>query len=86
MEGFAHSLDMADEILLLDIYPARELPIEGITSQIIIDKMKNPNVKIVSKDELLDYVKKNNPDLLVTAGAGDIDKLVEPIKNILSNK
>ncbi len=86
VEGFAHSLDMADEILLLDIYPARELPIEGITSQIIIDEMKNPNVKIVSKDELLDYVKKNNPDLLVTAGAGDIDKLVEPIKNILSNK
>lgn len=84
--GFAHSLDMADEVILLDIYPARELPIEGITSQTIADKMTNPAHTILSKEGLLEYVKKAPLDLFITAGAGDIDKLVEPIKHILVNK
>lgn len=84
-EGFAHSLDMADEAILLDIYPARELPIEGITSQMIADKMEN-KCTILSKEGLLEYVKVAPLDLFVTAGAGDIDKMVQPIKEILEKK
>ncbi len=86
VDGFAHSLDMADEVLLLDIYPARELPIEGVTTGIIMDKMQNPAHSLVSKEGLLDYVKNTKLELFITAGAGDIDKLVEPIKQILENK
>ena len=86
VDGFAHSLDMADEVLLLDIYPARELPMEGVTAQIIADKMKNPNHRILSKEALLAYVKETQLDLFITAGAGDIDKLTEPIKTILEAK
>ena len=85
-EGFASSLDMADEVLLLDIYPARELPLEGVTSQMIADKMSNPARTIVSKEALLEYVKLAPLDLFITAGAGDIDKLVRPIKEILVKK
>ena len=85
-DGFAHSLDMADEVILLDIYPARELPMEGVTSKIIAERMVNPAHTILSKDGLLEYVKKASLDLFVTAGAGDIDKLTEQIKNILIKK
>ncbi len=86
VDGFAKSLDLADEVLLLDIYPARELPIDGVTSTIITNKMKNSNYKIVSKEYLLEYINNNEFELFITAGAGDIDKLVAPIKNILSKK
>lgn len=85
-EGFAQSLDMADEVILLDIYPAREEPIDGVTSAMIKEKMGNPNCTILSKDGLLKYVEVAPVELLVTAGAGDIDKLVEPIKKILERK
>jgi UDP-N-acetylmuramate--alanine ligase len=85
-DGFAHSLDMADEVILLDIYPARELPMPGITSQMIADRMANPAHTILSKEGLLEYVKAAPLDLLITAGAGDIDKLTEPIKKILEHK
>lgn len=85
-EGFAQSLDMADEVLLLDIYPARELPIEGVTSQMIADKMQNDAHTILSKEALLEYVKLAPVQLFITAGAGDIDKLVKPIKEILEHK
>jgi UDP-N-acetylmuramate--alanine ligase len=85
-DGFAASLDMADEILLLDIYPARELPIEGVTSQMITERMANPAHTIISKEGLLKYVETAPLDLLITAGAGDIDKLVNPIKQFLVNK
>lgn len=83
-DGFAAVLDMADEIILLPIYPARELPMEGVTSEMILERMKNKNSQVLSKDELLNYFKNQQPELLITAGAGDIDTLVEPIKNILS--
>ena len=86
VDGFAHSLDMADEVILLDIYPARELPIEGVTSQMIADRMANKSHTILSKEGLLEYVKVAPLELLITAGAGDVDKLVQPIKNILENK
>lgn len=76
---FARSLSLADRVLLLDIYPARELPIPGITSQIIRELLTVPG-QILSKDELLQYVKDDfRKGILVTMGAGDIDRLVEKI-------
>ncbi len=82
-DGFAVSLDLADEVILLPIYPARELPMEGVSSEMILNKMKNNNKRILDKNELLEWVKKNKTELLITAGAGDIDTLVEPIKEII---
>jgi UDP-N-acetylmuramate--alanine ligase len=83
VEGFAEVLSLADEVILLDIYPARELPISGVTSQMIADKMSLPTVTILSKEGLLEFVKAANPPLMITAGAGDIDKLVKPIAQLL---
>jgi UDP-N-acetylmuramate--alanine ligase len=88
---FAEVLDMADEVVLLPIYPARELPIEGVTSNTILDKMKNPNKQVLNKEQLVQWVKEakdpstksGNGWLLITAGAGDIDTLVLPIKKII---
>jgi len=85
-DGFAHSLDLADEVILLDIYPARELPMEGVSSALIAGKMGNPEHTTLSREGLLDYVKAAPLDLFITAGAGDIDKLVAPIKQILEEK
>lgn len=82
-EGFAESLDLADEILLLDIYPAREVPLPGITAQTIAEQMKNPVHTILSKQGVLDYVTAAKPKLFITAGAGDIDRLVPAIKQIM---
>jgi UDP-N-acetylmuramate--alanine ligase len=83
-DGFAASLDMADEIILLPIYPARELPMEGVTSEMILGKMKNKNSSVKNKDEIIEWLKNNKTELVITAGAGDIDTLVEPIKKILN--
>jgi UDP-N-acetylmuramate--alanine ligase len=85
-DGFAETLDMADEIILLPIYPARELPIEGVTSQMLTDRMKNKNNSIKTKEEVLKWAAENKSELLITAGAGDIDTLTEPIKTILLSK
>lgn len=85
-DGFAQSLSAADEVLLLNIYPARELPVEGISSQTIADKIEDTPVTILTKEGLLDYVKAAPAGLFITAGAGDIDRLVQPIKNILLQK
>lgn len=86
VDGFAESLDIADEVILLDIYPARELPIEGITSEIILNKMGIDNKHILSKEGVMQWVKASTFEVLVTAGAGDIDTLINPIKTILENK
>lgn len=86
VDGFAESLDIADEVILLDIYPARELPIEGITSEIILNKMANPNKNILSKEGVLKWVEASSLDVLVTAGAGDIDTLINPIRAIVEKK
>ncbi len=86
VDGFASSLDLADEILLMDIYPARELPIEGVTSGIIFDKMKNRDKKIVKNSDVLNEITARNPEVLLTIGAGDIDRFVPQIKDILSKK
>lgn len=83
-EDFAASLDLADEVLLLDIYPAREKPIEGVTSQIIADKMQNQAHTLLSKEGLVSYVKAAKPSLFITAGAGDIDQLVPEIKMVFN--
>jgi UDP-N-acetylmuramate--alanine ligase len=85
VDGFAEVLDMADELLLLDIYPARELPIEGVTSEMIISRMKLANKRICGKQESIEIVKSEMPPLLLTVGAGDIDQLVEPLKQALEN-
>jgi UDP-N-acetylmuramate--alanine ligase len=85
-DGFAESLSMLDECILLDIYPARELPIEGVTSAMLLEKMKLKNKILLQKNELIDDLKKRNLDVLLTLGAGDIDKLVEPIQKMLEEK
>jgi UDP-N-acetylmuramate--alanine ligase len=81
MDDFASALSKADEIILLDIYPARELPIEGIDSQKLLSKISNPNKKIWSKEEVLIKLSTIDSEILITAGAGDIDRLIVPIKN-----
>lgn len=82
---FAEVLSTVDELLLLDIYPARELPMEGITSEFLRAKLTLENSGVYSKEEVLKYLKENQPELLVTVGAGDIDTLIQPLKNILTN-
>ncbi len=92
-DGFAEVLDLADEVILLPIYPARELPIEGVTSEMILDKMKNENKKVMDKQQLIDWIKNDYKkgindefgSLLITAGAGDIDTLLMPIKDLLTD-
>ncbi|GEP90987.1 UDP-N-acetylmuramate--L-alanine ligase [Chitinophaga terrae (ex Kim and Jung 2007)] len=81
-DGFAESLSLADEVILLPIYPARELPIEGVTSEMIAGKITVP-VKIIAKDKLLEFLQTQETPLLITAGAGDIDQLKEPIAALL---
>jgi UDP-N-acetylmuramate--alanine ligase len=80
---FAHSLNLADEVILLPIYPARELPMEGVSSEMIASRMALSNVQVLSKEELLEWVNYRKPGILVMAGAGDIDALVQPVKDIL---
>lgn len=82
-KAFAHSLEAADEIILLDIYPARELPIEGVNSQLILKYIQNTNKTIMSKDQLLTHIENQKPALLLTLGAGDINKIINNLKTIL---
>ena len=83
-DGFAVELDKLDEIYLLDIYPARELPIEGVSSEIIFNKMNNLNKHLLKKSELLDNINLNKVEVLMTLGAGDIDRLVQPLKKLIT--
>ena len=90
-DGFAESLDLADEVFLLPIYPARERPIEGVTSAMIADRMEKGKATVGSKAQLLGFIKdkktaKDGLELLIMAGAGDIDALVGPVKEILEGK
>jgi UDP-N-acetylmuramate--alanine ligase len=82
-DDFAKSLSKFDEVILLDIYPARELPMIGVTSQWLLDKMTNPNKKLVAKTDLIPAILKSDVRIIVTIGAGDIGELVEPIKQAL---
>lgn len=90
-DGFAEVLDEADEVILLPIYPARELPVEGVSSEMIKEKMNSERKKVLTSEELMSWIKndfsktlnKEFGEILITAGAGDIDMLVEPINNEL---
>jgi UDP-N-acetylmuramate--alanine ligase len=82
-DGFAEVLDLCDEVILLPIYPARELPMEGVNSNLVLAKMKLQNKQILSNDEVKKWVKENKPELLVMAGAGDIDVLIQQVKELL---
>jgi UDP-N-acetylmuramate--alanine ligase len=84
--GFAETLNPLDKIILIDIYPAREEPIQGITSEIILEKIENPNKKLVLKENLLTELEKDTNQVYVTIGAGDIDRFVEPIKELLTKR
>ncbi len=79
-EGFAAILDELDETILLPVYPAREKPIPGITSEIIYEKMKSGRKRMMKMEDIPDKLNFRELDVLVTIGAGDIDRLVEPIE------
>jgi UDP-N-acetylmuramate--alanine ligase len=84
--GFSESLSIADEVLLMDIYPARELPIPGVTSDLLFKNITSP-VKIrCAKNDVLERLEDMDIEVLATVGAGDIDTLVKPIKEMLSKK
>lgn len=85
-QEFAQSLSQLDELILLDIYPARELPIEGVTSKIIFDSVTIGNKVLIKKDEVLEYLKGRDLDILITFGAGDIDRLITPIEQMLKER
>lgn len=85
-EQFAQALSQADSVILLDIYPARELPIPGVTSQIIFDRITCPDKVLIKKEDLTDTIKKRNFEILLTAGAGDIcNYLPEIVENANKN-
>ena len=81
---FATSLALFDEIILLDIYPARELPMEGITSQWLLEKIKNKNKKLATKENLISAIVASEATVIITIGAGDIGELVPAIKKVLN--
>lgn len=83
VDDFARSLSKFPNLLLLDIYPAREEPIPGVTSQWLLDKIETPNKKLVDKSELISQIKACNPEVLITMGAGDIGLEVLKIKKEL---
>jgi len=86
IDGFAKSLSAFDNIVLLDIYPARELPIEGVTSKWLLDKIENPGKKLVSKADLFQLLRMTDAGVIVTIGAGDIGEMVPDIKKLLDEK
>ncbi|MDG4714793.1 UDP-N-acetylmuramate--L-alanine ligase [Winogradskyella marincola] len=80
VDGFAKSLSKFDEVLLLDIYPARELPIEGVSSEWLLEKIENSNKNLISKSAIVDAIKASNANVVLTIGAGDIGVEVKHIK------
>src|SRR5258706_7436328 len=86
VDGFGEVLSLLDTLILLDIYPAREEPIPGVTSEIIFKKVKNADKIMAKKEEIVPLLEKNQPELILTLGAGDIDRLVEPITKFLQQQ
>src|SRR5690606_15769961 len=86
LEEFGRSLSGFDEVVLLDIYPAREEPIEGITSGRLLEEINNENKRLTGKKELLSLLKKTDAEVVLTLGAGDIGHEVEKIREVLSEK
>lgn len=85
-DDFAQSLSMLDQVILLDIYPAREKPIEGVSSSVLLEKIKISSKTLCEKKDLTHLIEQQNPEVLLTLGAGDIDQLVDPIRNCLMKK
>ena len=85
-DEFAKALSAVDKLILLDIYPAREEPIEGVTSSIIFDKVTCPEKVLLKKEELMDYLVTEPIDTLITFGAGNIDRFIEPITEMLTSR
>jgi UDP-N-acetylmuramate--alanine ligase len=86
MAGFAESLSLLDELILLEIYPAREVPIPGISSEALLRLINKIPAQLCAKQELTERIRECNPEVLLTLGAGDIDAWVQPIKNILEGE
>lgn len=84
-DGFAKSLDLLDVCVLLEIYPARELSISGVNSQMLIDKMTIENKFLVKKENVVEFLKSQKNEVVMTLGAGDIDSLIEPIEKYLKS-
>lgn len=84
-EGFSEVLGLSDELIMLDIYPARELPIEGVSSEMILENVALENKMLCSKENLIAELSGRDIDVLLTVGAGDIDTLVEPIRKLLAS-
>src|SRR5690606_17689907 len=84
-EDFAEALALVDDLLLMEIYPAREEPIEGVDSKWLSGLIALEAKRVLSPEQILETVRREQPELLVTVGAGSIDRLVEPLKNILSH-
>ena len=85
-DGFAESLSKFDDVLLLEVYPARELPMEGVNSSWLLSKISNENKKLVSKEELFEEFKNSDANIFVTIGAGDIGEMVPELKKIIDEK
>lgn len=84
-DDFARVLSTVDDLILLDIYPARELPLEGVTSRMLLDRVTLNQKEISTKALLPEKIKDKNPELLLTVGAGDIDTLIQPLKAIMTH-
>jgi UDP-N-acetylmuramate--alanine ligase len=85
-EGFAQSLSLADQLFLLDIYPARELPIPGVSSEMLMNNITSKEKQLCTKENLMNLVQNNEFEVLVTIGAGDIDRFVPQIKEVFSKR
>jgi len=85
-EGFARILDTLDDVILLPIYPAREKPMDGVSSSMILERMKNISKRLLNKEDIPSKLDIDNLDVLLTIGAGDIDRLVKPIENELNRR
>lgn len=85
-KGFSESLSLADEVLLLDIYPARELPIPGVTSEMLLNEIETRKKSVIQKEDLLDELTQCKPEVLVSLGAGDIDRLVPMLSKWMSSQ
>jgi len=83
-EGFSESLSLCDELILLPIYPARELPMEGINSEMLLQNISIENKKVVQKNDLMNELKSREIEVLCTIGAGDIDQFIEPIRKMIT--
>ncbi len=85
-EGFAESLSTLDELILLDIYPAREKPMENVSSRLIFDRVSLEEKLLIDKEQLMPLLSEKKPEILLTMGAGDIDQFVDPIRNLYSEE